>query len=76
MRPPSRSANKIHTQTGRLLRIKPDGGGTISGSSGSAVTVAGILGAAVRSNCPQVGVHTFFETNRFELEEFNTPPIC
>src|SRR5580693_7449602 len=40
MSPPSRSANMIHTQTGRLLRISPDGGGTISGSSGSAVTVS------------------------------------
>jgi len=30
----------IHTQTGRLLRISPDGGGTISGSGGSAVTVS------------------------------------
>ena len=43
MRPPSRSANRIHTQTGRLLRINPDGGGTISGSGGSAVTVSSIL---------------------------------
>ncbi len=33
----------IHTQTGRLLRINPDGGGTISGSSGSTVTVYWVL---------------------------------
>jgi len=50
MRPPSRSANAIHTQTGRLLRINPDGGGTISGGSGSAVTVSWILWTAIRSN--------------------------
>jgi hypothetical protein len=39
MSAPRTRANPSQTQIGRRLRINPGGGGTISGRSGSAVTV-------------------------------------